>query len=290
MVELVDDHDVELTRVDRLDTECRQRLDRGEHVPPPLGSRAADVGLAEGAVPQHRAEHAAALAQDLLAMGDEQQRGVGPAIAEPPVVEGGDHGLAGAGGGHDEVAPAVVPLAFGFELVEDAGLERLGRDVEEGDVDAVVATRGGRRATPGLGDGGIEAFAVALRVVVLELRRLPVGIEGGPHLREQLGVADGREADVPLEPEVLGRDRQVRRADVGRRVAGVAGEQPGLGVQARVDVVVGHPHPGAGGDQLVERSPFGRPEVGGGDEPDGLARGRRAAGSARTAAGCPTIG
>ena len=46
------------------------------------------------------------------------------------IIERGDHRLAGAGGGHDQVAVAALNLPFGIEPVEDLLLERLGTQLE----------------------------------------------------------------------------------------------------------------------------------------------------------------
>ena len=52
-----------------------------------------------------------------------------PICAQALEVQGGDDGLAGAGGGDHEVLEAVVAFAFGGKLFENLGLMRLGRDV-----------------------------------------------------------------------------------------------------------------------------------------------------------------
>ena len=51
-----------------------QRLDAGEDVPPALGPRAADVELAEVGVAENLPVGAQRLFEDLLPMGDEEQR------------------------------------------------------------------------------------------------------------------------------------------------------------------------------------------------------------------------
>ena len=95
-----------------------QRLHAGEDVLPALGSRAADVQLAEGRVGEHLAVGPQRLLEDLLAVRDEQQRrsvaGVG--LHRPPVVERGDDRLAGPGRGDDQVAVAVVDVALDVQI------------------------------------------------------------------------------------------------------------------------------------------------------------------------------
>ena len=94
----------------------------------------------------------------------------------------------------------------------------------------------GARPSPG------QCFAQALldlavlrRVVGLEavVRRRPVRLERRPELVDELGGLSPRQPDVPLLTVDHGGLRQVRRADVGRREAGVALEEPALSVQPR---------------------------------------------------------
>ena len=129
VVELVDDDDVELFGVERGDVVGVDRLDRGEDVLPSGRPVAADPELAEGAVAQHVAERGLALLEDLGAVGDEQQAGPVELGAEVAVVERGDDGLAGAGGGDDEVV-GVALAALDLEPFEDLALERVGLDLE----------------------------------------------------------------------------------------------------------------------------------------------------------------
>ena len=90
---------------------------------PLVGLLAIDVELAEGSVAQHGAEDVTALGQDLLAVCDEEQPRPTAILGEASVIEGGDEGLAGAGGGHHQVLVAAVALAFGPQLVEDLDLK-----------------------------------------------------------------------------------------------------------------------------------------------------------------------
>ena len=71
---------------------------------PLAGHRAIHVELAEGGIAQHLAEGGQGLQQDLLAVGDQQQRRrlggrepLGEVGREAGDIEGGEHGLAGAG-------------------------------------------------------------------------------------------------------------------------------------------------------------------------------------------------
>ena len=73
VVELVDDDHVEVLRTQARDRLLGQRLDHREDVRT-AGDSAAAMNLAERAVAQHGAERRAALLEDSLAVGDEQQR------------------------------------------------------------------------------------------------------------------------------------------------------------------------------------------------------------------------
>ncbi len=98
-----------------------QRLHRHEKMLQALRAIIAHIELAEVDVLQHPGEGRLALLQYLLTMSDEQQT-VGLAgilFAKPPVIEGGDHRLARAGGGDDQVAEGAAHFALGQQLVQD---------------------------------------------------------------------------------------------------------------------------------------------------------------------------
>ena len=67
---------------------------------------------------------------------------------------------------------------------------------------------------------------------------MPGGLEGGPELVQQSRRRDSGEPDIPFETIQHRGPRQVGGADVGGVEAGVAFEQPGLGVQAGAQGVV----------------------------------------------------
>ena len=123
VMELVHDHDVEAAGWQTVEVDSGERLHRSEDVSTLVGLLAIDVELTEGSVAQHGAEDVTALGQNLLAVRDEEQPLPTTVLGQPPVVEGGDEGLAGTGGGHDEVLVAAVALALGPQLVEDLDLE-----------------------------------------------------------------------------------------------------------------------------------------------------------------------
>jgi len=97
---------------------------------------------------------------------------------------------------------------------------------------------------------------------------------------EHVRRADLRQADVPLDAVEQRRLRQIGGADVRRGVAGLAAEEPSLGVQARGLRVVAHLDLSAELHEPVERLALGGPGVHRGDHAQRLAsaavRGQRA--------------
>ena len=123
VVELVDDHDVEVSRVDAADVGAVKALDRREDVLEAQGALPADPLLAKGGVAQCVPERGTALVEDLLAVGDEEQAAAGELGSKPRVVDRGDHGLAGTRGRHEQVA-MVALVAGEHDLFEERFLER----------------------------------------------------------------------------------------------------------------------------------------------------------------------
>lgn len=262
MVELIDDDHVEVLRRELLHAVRREALHAREDVAPPLRSLTADVQLAEGAVGQHLPVGPQRLLQDLLSVGDEQQR---RAMRQTRVVERRDDGLAGAGCGDDQVAVPVVQLALELEPVQDHLLMRVGTDLQaahgKGDRAPVLRARRDRERL-------VEPLGVGLRVVVDEGAVGPVRVEGGLELGEQLGSVRAREFHVPLQAVQQSGPAQVRRADVGRAVARGAPEQPGLGVQpGRPRLVVDLDLRPEVAHQPVQRGVVRRTHVRRGDDP-----------------------
>ena len=124
VVELVDDDDVEVVGRQGVEVGVGEALDRGEDVLVAGGAGAADPLLAERRRPQRVAERGEALVEDLLAVSDEQQPVAVESGPQAGVVDGGHDGLAGAGGGDEQVA--VAALATGdLDELEQAFLERV---------------------------------------------------------------------------------------------------------------------------------------------------------------------
>ncbi len=102
VMELVDDDDVELFRVERGGVVGVDRLDRSEDVLPAGGAVAANPQLAERAVSQHVPERRLALLEDLGPMGDEEQPGAIQLGAKVAIVERRHDRLAGTRGGGNQ--------------------------------------------------------------------------------------------------------------------------------------------------------------------------------------------
>ena len=73
VVELIDDHDVEVVGVERPEAGRVEALDRGEDVVEAPRTLAADPQLSERVVAQAVTKRRQALFEDLFAVGDEQQ-------------------------------------------------------------------------------------------------------------------------------------------------------------------------------------------------------------------------
>ena len=94
VVELVDDHDIEVTRIEICEPGGIQALDRCEDVLEASWALPADPELTEGVVAQAVAKRRQALLEDLLAMGNEQEPRTRQLVAQPRVVDGRHDGLA----------------------------------------------------------------------------------------------------------------------------------------------------------------------------------------------------
>ena len=249
-MELVDDDHVERVGRNGPHPVGMQRLHRREHVPPPLGPRTTHVQFAELRVAEHLPIGAQRLLQDFPAVRHEQQRRplrrTGP--DEPAEIQGGHHGLAGAGGGDHQVAVPPVGLPLDRQRFEHDLLVRVGPDLQPGQHDHPRA-----RARPGRrGERVVQPVRVPGRLVRLETRFVPVGVEGGLELGQQLRGGHAGQPDIPFDAVQQRATGQVGRADVGGVEVGAPAEQPGLGVQPGAQSVELDPDLGAElGDQPV---------------------------------------
>ena len=112
-------------------------------------------------------------------------------LSKAAVVDGGHHGLAGAGVGYEEVA-VVALLAREGDQFEKALLERLQADLE------------GAQHHGGAGLGSYGAGAEFFPLIREEVAAVAVGLEHGADLADDVGVSCSRDADVPFEAAHLG--------------------------------------------------------------------------------------
>lgn len=143
------------------------------------------------------------------------------------------------------------------DLLEQALLERL-----EANLDGAEDHDGAGALRPDL-------LAELAGVVGHEVARVPVTLEDGVHLPDDVRVPGLGHTDVPFEAARLGRLGEVRGADVGGRETRAAMEEPGLGVQPRRGRVVGHANLGASIAKDVQGIWLSRPGVGGRQHPEG---------------------
>jgi hypothetical protein len=152
------------------------------------GDPSAAVDLAEGAVAQHRAVGRQRLSQDLLAVGDEEEREAPPRhLAEGAVVERRDDGLAGPRRRNDKVPVTVVSVALDHQGIEHPLLVRIGTHIEVGEVDL----RRPDRAPIVFAQGARQLVAVSLGVIGDEVLGLPVAGERHPDPVDHMAGVDG---------------------------------------------------------------------------------------------------
>ena len=197
VVKLINDHDVEVRRIDGLDRLGFERLDHPEHMLAGFGPASAGKDLAEGRVLQHRTERRAALPEDLLPVGDEQKSkwAAGPAN-ERGVIECRDHGLPSAGRGHDEVSMSVVSVSLHHEVLEHSTLVGVRDHVEPGECLAEGVLPTASLAPKRM----FEAVKVSIRRELLERVVAPVGVECRAHPIDDRGCLGLGEPHVPFEP------------------------------------------------------------------------------------------
>src|SRR5690606_2541701 len=217
VMELVDDHDIEMVRRDVVWAANTEALNRGEHVLEAVRSLASYPPLAECRIAKRMAECGQALVENLFSVCDEQEAGAGQATAQTLIVQGGHHGLARAGCRNQQV-PMVALEAGELDQLQESGLKWLRPDFDRAEVDL-------RTLAPHLGE-----LAKLLRLERPEVGVLPIALEYRGKLVDNIGIARARHADIPFKTCDLGRIGQVRRADIRSGVPGVAVEQPGLGV------------------------------------------------------------
>ena len=238
VVELVHDDDIEVLGIETLEDGCVEALYGREDVIEPLRACFADPELAERCVAQRVSVGREALLENLLAVRDEQKPVAWKLGSEACVVDRRHDCLPGAGCCDQQVVMMASHAGY-RELFEERILEGSELDLER-------AEKGGGFVQP------CGSIGELVGVIGNETAARPVAVEDGDHLREGIRVAGAGYADVPLEAGHLCAVREVRGADVRRRVASVPMEDPGLGMKSGLGGVVGHVHLGAGVPQLLK--------------------------------------
>ncbi|GAB2964133.1 hypothetical protein GCM10027280_61320 [Micromonospora polyrhachis] len=180
------------------------------------------------------------------------------------VVEGSDHGLAGAGRHHHQIAVPTMHRAFGGKVVQDFALIAVRPHVDGRDLDA---ERVGSAAGPFGAQCPPQAQPVPVRLVRLERRIVPVVLERRLEGVHYVRLFQRRYPDVPFQSVHQGCLRQVGRAYVRRTGAAAPTEQPRLGVQPGGPGLVGDLDLRTQLDESVQGSLVRSAQIRGGDHP-----------------------
>ena len=156
-------------------------LDGNKQMVDAVGFVAANIQLAEIGILQHRPEGVQTLLQNLLPVCHKQQTAGLPRMlfAEALVIQCGDHGFAGAGGGDYQVAVVTPNGALGIQSVQNFLLVGIRQNVQR--VNAAVV---GLAVLFGF-QGPRKALPLTF-VVVLKLAGVPVAFKGGGNLIDGL--------------------------------------------------------------------------------------------------------
>ena len=188
--------------------------------------------LAEVGILQHTGKGVAALLEDFLTVRDKQQavRLADILLAVALVVQRGNHGLAGAGGGNHQIPVQAAHLTLRQQSVENLLLIGIRTDVKQ-ELRAIPLIFLSLQSL-------VQAVAFGL-VVKFELIGVPVGVEGSGDLADRLEQVTGGGFHIPFQAAGNGSVGQVGRSHIGRREAGVAVENIGLGMQTGALGIVG---------------------------------------------------
>ena len=183
-----------------------------------------------------------------------------------PVIEGGEHGLAGAGCGHGEVAVTTLRTSV-LHLFEHALLVRERVHIQQGRVDIVFQALAFAAGNIRLGQGSIQIlFLLVGGGIVGKITALPVALEQALKLADQAGSNRAGDTHIPLQSVSECGTGQVRATHVTGGHASIAVEQPGLRVQAGAVTLVTDFHLRAVlFDEAVNSLAVGRAHVGGGN-------------------------
>ena len=233
MVRLVDD-DVVVVISGQLGVQGLrvQGLHRNEQMIQRFRLVVAHVKLAEVGVLQHTGEGITALFEDFFAVGNEQKsvRLADILLAEAFVVQRGNHGLAGAGGGNHQIPVQAAHLTFRQQSIENLLLIRVRTDVKQElqTISLILLSL----------QGLVQAVALVL-IVKFKLIGMPVSIKGSRNLADRLGQIAGGCLHVPFQTAGNSGVGQVGRSHIGRRKASITVENIGLGMQTGALGIVG---------------------------------------------------
>ena len=140
------------------------------------------------------------LVKNFFAVRDEKQLQLFVGLlAETPVIQGREHGLAGAGCGHGEVAVTTLRTSV-LHLFEHAFLVRERVHIQQGRVDIVLQPLALAAGDICLGQGGIEfLFLLVSAGVEGKIAALPVALEQAFKLADQAGSNRAGDTYIPLQ-------------------------------------------------------------------------------------------
>src|SRR5579859_5817365 len=213
-------------------------------------SATAKVQIAERSVVKDGAKCAQTLLEDLAAMCDKQQAERRTLLAQPLVIERGNHRLASPGRRHKEVSPAVMSLPLRLQTFENLLLEGVRANIEQ------------KRMGQACRSLQLDSGGKAIGLVCLELGVVPVGLECGIETINQFRRTGLGQAYVPLKALVEGCVRHVRRADECCTEPATTANKPGLRMQACDACVIGDFDIRADAPQGVQCPRLGDPSVG----------------------------
>ena len=176
--------------------------------------------FAKGIVVQNRTKRIDGLLQDFLSMGHEKQSVTRIGIIEPLVVESRNHRFSRTCCRNNQVSVAVMNLPFHRQLIKDGLL--VGQHMI-----LLQHTPRGPVHLISFGNGSHKAVIV----IILEVIAVPVSVECGKCLLDDMRILLIGNAHIPLQSLCQRRARNVRRTNVSRIHATFPYENVRFGMQ-----------------------------------------------------------